>query len=198
MAVSALSADAAEWTKESDPDPQHVRILIEALQRIQAHGEEFLREQHIPEEGRSVYYKSIDFLGRVITVDGPRHFFLLTRVVSGPIPDRADVPLAHSAPILAWFDESMKLMGTRIDVDYSAELISGNHIRISRDYRTFDLLKQRDYRKVTGSTELVAKEDVIGEIENAEQGVAPQSATRPESKSEGGEPPQPESKPRPR
>ena len=32
----------------------------------------------------------------------------------------------------------------------------------------------------------------------AEQGVAPQSATRPESESEGGDNPQPESKPRPR
>lgn len=36
------------------------------------------------------------------------------------------------------------------------------------------------------------------EIRIAEQGIAPQSATRSESKSEGGDKPQPESKPRPR
>ena len=164
LVLSMSQTRAGEWGKESDPDPEHVHVLIKALQEIQNYKEDHYHAGLIKEKGRSVYYKSIDFLGRSTTAKGPMHFFLITRVISQPLPERAERPLAKAWVYLAWFDKDMKLLGIRSDVDDSADVDAPGLIRINKDYRVFDLNNPKDLEKVTKEGMIVPEEDIIGEM----------------------------------
>ena len=199
LALSLSPARGGEWSKESDPDPEHVHILIKALQELQSYKDDHYHAQYIEEEHRSIYYKSINFLGRSATAKGPMHFFLIERVISQPLPERKEMPLAKACMYLAWFDKDMKLLGIRPDVDGTADVGAPGRIRINKDYRVFDLTDLKDLEKVTEVGKIVPEEDIIEEMHReTEQAGTGQPATRPESKSEGSDKPQPEAEGRSR
>ena len=170
IGISTPQVDGSEWCDESDPDPAHIHILTLALKGIQTWSDDFYHAKFFKEDHKEVYYKSINFLGRVKTPKGIRHFFVLSRVLSSRVPDRTGMPLAKASPVLAWYDKDMKLLGVRSDVDFSADMVGENRIQISNDYRVFDLSNERDFEKVTNERPMVPEEDIIGEMPEAESG----------------------------